>query len=66
MNNILDNSIDILIICFGISLIICLPILCFNFREEHNEQQCVEFYKKTNYITKACEKYNDKLEALNE
>lgn len=66
MIDILDKSCDIFIICFGISLIIIVTIFSINIIEDYQEQQCFNFYKESKYITKSCEIYRDKLEAIND
>lgn len=58
---------DYIDIClFFICLGICISLIIFvsNFSSDYTEESCVNFYKKTHYITEKCEKYRKKLEAL--
>lgn len=65
INNLFDNCVEIVIICLGISLIIFAYQLGSYFFDK-TEEACFEYYKSNNYILDSCEKYRDKLEAINE
>ena len=45
---------------FGI--IIGTTITVYSFDNDAEEKDCVDFFKKNNYITEKCEIYSDKLE----
>lgn len=51
------------IFCFwGLAIAISLCIFSYNFSKNDSEKDCVDFYKKNNYILDGCEIYRDKLE----
>lgn len=45
---------------------ICSIIFINSFSIDNKEKRCVEFYKDNNYITKSCEIFRYKLEAIYE
>ena len=57
-----DKAISIAFICMGLGIAISLPIMFYNFSKNELEEDCVNFYKKNNYILESCEIYRDKLE----
>lgn len=57
---------EIIILLIVLFVGTCAIILTCSFSDDIEEQDCVKFYKENNYITKSCEIYREKLEAINE
>lgn len=48
----------------GLGLCIMLIIFAIDVTKDAEEESCVRFYRKNNYITESCEVYRQKLELI--
>ncbi len=55
-----DFIVGFIVFVIGICFLIFVRSFCY----DRDEKDCVDFYKKNNYILNSCEKYRDKLEVL--
>ena len=60
------NTIIGLVVGFFIGALIGFFVLFYSIDNDQEEKDCVEFYKKYNYVTDKCEVYKDKLVNINE
>ena len=57
-----DKVLNLVFVFWGLSISISVCIMANNFSKNEIEEDCVNFYKKNNYILNECEIYRDKLE----
>lgn len=57
-----DKVLNFILVSWGLAVAISVCIMSYNFSKNELEEDCVNFYKKNNYILESCEIYRDKLE----